>query len=165
MRIFFAIITLIGMSSVANASQCYIEADMSGKSWHFFVGHATLDGQGQISCYDKESNRFQPVMDVVVEAESVGFGLGLTKIDDAKLFSTGLGLIESADSLVGEYLFVKTGVQAGPIGADLGTTILFKAERGQAGLAIPFGLNLKKGAGIELSLLDVMKVKITPIDR
>lgn len=165
MKFLIALLTVLSVSATAQASLCSLEANVSGKSWHFLVGHSELSGPGVIRCFNNETGTFDVVMDVLVEAEGGGFGLGFTKIENAKLISTGLGFIESEDSLLGEFLFVKSGVHAGPVGADVAASVLFNARRGKSGLAIPFALELKKGKGLELSVLDFMQVRVTPFDQ
>lgn len=164
MRILLSILTIFLLSTTAQASLCNLEAEVSGKSWHFIVGHSELSGDGQINCFNNESGQFEKVMDVYVEAEGAGFGLGYTKINKAKLYSTGLGIIESSESLLGDFLFAKSGVHIGPVGADVAASIFFNARKGESGFAIPFALDLKSGKGLELSVLDFMNVRVTPID-
>ena len=88
MKILLSILTLLTLSATANASICALDADVSGRSWHLFVGHSHLEGEGVINCLNDEGE-FVKVMDVYVEAEGGGFGLGFTKIENAHLHSTG----------------------------------------------------------------------------
>lgn len=163
MKILLSILTLLSLSATANASLCALDADVSGRSWHVFVGHSQLEGEGEIKCLNSDG-QFEKVMDVYVEAEGGGFGFGFTKIENAHLHSTGLGFIESADALLGDFLFVKSGFHVGPVGADIAASVLFRAESEASGLAIPFALDLKTGKGLELSVLDFMEVTVTPLE-
>ena len=104
------------------------------------------------------------MFELFVEAEGAGFGLGYTKIEKAKLYSTGIGIIETADTLLGDFLFAKSGVHVGPVGADIAASIFFSARKGESGLAIPFALDLRSGKGLELSVLDFMNVQVSPMD-
>lgn len=162
-----AVLTTLLLAAGANAENlqpCYLDAQVSGKSFHILVGGMKLQGYGEIICYDNQSDEWVTEKMVQIEGKSVGFGAGISKFKDARLFSGGPGLIEGPATLLGDYIFVKTGVQAGPVGVDGGVSVLFKAQRDK-GVAIPFALNLKKGKGLELSLLDVVKISVTEIEQ
>ena len=160
------IMTIMGVllaSSVAQASQCYLDADLSGRSFHLLVGGVQMEGEGVIRCLDASSNQWRIQKRVGVSVEGAGFGLGVTKIKHARLLSSGLGIIQSPDSLLGRFLFAKAGVQVGPVGAEAGTSVIFNARKGKKALVVPFSLNLRKGPGLELSLLDFLEVEIFEI--
>ena len=164
MKLFLSFIASLFVASQAQASLCALEADLSGSSTQFIVGGTKLSGYGEIKCLNQTSGKFEWVTDVVVNMEGAGFGLGHTKISNAKLHSTGLGIVESADALTGTFLFAKAGFQLGPVGADAGATLYFSGKKGKRGLAVPFGMTFKKGEGLQLTVLEFMEVTVTPID-
>jgi hypothetical protein len=153
MKFLISIIGALCMAQVALADStvtgpawaCRLDADVSGFSAGFILNVTDIHGQGYIVC-SRPEDQMNVTVPVNVKLGGVGFGFGISKVTDMKVFTLNVGVTDPADML-GEF---NAGLEAnftfikGGAGVQVGV-------KGNNGLALDVGLTTKKANGLHIT--------------
>jgi hypothetical protein len=143
--LFMAQAALADNSATGPAWTCKLDADVSGFSAGFILNVTDIHGNGNIVC-SRPEDQMNVTVPVVVKLGGVGFGFGISKVTDMKVFTLNVGVTDPEDML-GEF---NAGLEAnftflkGGAGVQVGV-------KGNNGLALDVGLTTKKAKGLHIT--------------
>jgi hypothetical protein len=124
---------------------CNLNFTATGRSAYIVVGGTNIQGSGMMTCYDFLKNVIEDIP-IKVTIRGPGVGLGVTGLNISG-GQRGLGISESPDSLLGDYLVLRGNAAVG-VGGAASTGI--RIGKGSIQLTAQVEATSGLGAGLDL---------------
>jgi hypothetical protein len=124
---------------------CNLNFTATGRSAYIVVGGTNIQGTGMMTCYDFLKNVIEDIP-IKVTIRGPGVGLGVTGLNISG-GQRGLGINESPDSLLGDYLVLRGNAAVG-VGGAASTGI--RIGKGSIQLTAQVEATSGLGAGLDL---------------
>ncbi len=124
---------------------CNVGFTATGRSAYLVLGNTNIEGSGMMTCYDFLKNVIEDIP-IKVTIRGPGVGLGVTGLNISG-GQRGIGISESPDSLLGDYLVLRGNAAVGVGGA---ASTGFRIAKGSVQLTAQVEATSGLGAGIDL---------------